>query len=118
MSNETNDPFVPADPRARAFLKQYPNAKLDGFDMVPASSLVDPRIIQPKLDPEPEKSKRTEGTVTADKLAVIIAVDDEVYQFALSQEQREFLLGVISKLHGGTPHLFSEPIQNMNIADL
>lgn len=118
MSNE-NDPMVPADWRARAFLESNPGAKLDGFEMVRASSLQDPRVIRPKddeptsLPPPPAPPK--EGYVTADKLAVVVAIEDSVYQFALSKLQRETVLALIAKMHNGQPHLFAQPIENLNV---
>jgi hypothetical protein len=112
-------PQEPLDPRVVSFLKQFPSAKLQGFDAETEKRARDAARGPYHINTEPTEPEaapaRKEGTVSADQLAVIVAVGDSVHQFVLSAEQRQLVLGLIVKMHDGQPHLHAEPIENLNV---
>lgn len=110
MSNETHPPD---DPRVIAFLQQFPNAKLDGFD--PDTE----KRLRAKACGVPAEEKKLEppkdGCINAETLAVIVAVGDSVHQVVLSREQRQMVLGLIAEMHEGQPRLHADPVENLNV---
>lgn len=112
MSNEISQ--RPDDPRVIAFLQQFPNAKLDGFDPESERRLRAKAGVISEPKKEPVKSGTT-GTISSDRLAVLVAIGDNVHEIALDDEQRAALLAFIVKLHNGTPHLHAQAIENLSV---